>query len=64
LIKLADLVPWDELQDDDTAQFCKGFGAPAKPFQRALGALIVKTRLGLTDEEADYSLSRRHQKHP
>ena len=30
-IKLAELIPWDELEDDDASQFCKGFGAPAKP---------------------------------
>jgi hypothetical protein len=50
-IKLAELIPWDELEDDYAAQFCKGFGAPAKPFRLALGALIIKARLGLTDEE-------------
>jgi hypothetical protein len=50
-IKLADLIPWDELEDDCAAQFCKGVGAPAKPFRMALGALIMKARLGLTDEE-------------
>lgn len=50
-IKLAELIPWDELEDDYAAQFCKGFGAPAKPFRMALGALIIKTRMGLTDEE-------------
>lgn len=50
-IKLADLIPWDELEDDYAAKFCKGFGAPAKPFRMALGALIIKARLGLTDEE-------------
>ncbi len=50
-IKLADLIPWDELQDDYAAKFCKGFGAPVKPFRVALGALMIKARLGLTDEE-------------
>jgi len=50
-IKLADLIPWDELEDDCAAQFCKGVGAPARPFRMVLGALIVKTCLGLTDEE-------------
>jgi IS5 family transposase len=35
-IKLADLIPWDELEDDYAAQFCIGFGAPAKPFRMAL----------------------------
>jgi IS5 family transposase len=50
-IKLAELIPWDELEDDDSAQFRKGFGATAKPFRMALGALIIKARMGLTDEE-------------
>jgi IS5 family transposase len=50
-IKLAELIPWDDLEDDYASQFCKGFGAPAKPFRMALGALIIKTRLDLTDEE-------------
>lgn len=50
-IKLADLIPWDELEDDYAAQSCKGFGAPTKPFRMALGALIIKARLGITDEE-------------
>jgi len=50
-IKLSELVPWDELEDDYASKFCKGFGAPAKPFRMALGALIIKARLRLTDEE-------------
>ena len=50
-IKLSELIPWEELEVDYAAQFCKGFGAPAKPFRMALGALIIKARLGLTDEE-------------
>jgi len=51
--KLPELIPWVELDDDYADQFCKGFGAPAKPFRMALalGALIIKARLGLTDEE-------------
>ena len=50
-IKLAELIPWDELEADYEAQFCKGFGAPAKPFRMALGDLIIKACLGLNDEE-------------
>ena len=50
-IKLAKLIPWDHLEDDYAGQFCNGFGAPAKPFRMALGALIIKARMGLTDEE-------------
>jgi len=50
-IKFADLIPWDELEDNYASQFCKGFGAPTKPFRIALGALTIKDRMGLTDEE-------------
>ena len=50
-IKLTELIPWNELEDDYAAQCCKGFGAPAKLFRMALGALIIKARLGLTEEE-------------
>jgi IS5 family transposase len=50
-IKLAELIPWNELEHYNATQFCKGFGAPAKPFRMALGALIIKACLNLTDEE-------------
>ena len=50
-IKLAELIPWDELEDDYASHFCKGFGAPAKPFRMALGALTIKARMAITDEE-------------
>jgi hypothetical protein len=39
------------MEDDYAAQFCKRFGAPAKPFRMELGALIIKERMQLTDEE-------------
>jgi hypothetical protein len=39
------------LEDYQAAHFCKGFGAPAKLFRMALGALMIKTRQGVTDEE-------------
>jgi hypothetical protein len=50
-INLAELIPWDDLENYYAAQFCKGFGAPAKLFRMVLGALIIKARLSLTDEE-------------
>jgi IS5 family transposase len=50
-IKLAEIIRWDKLEDEDAAQFCKGFSAPTKPFRMALGALIIKVRLSLTDKE-------------
>jgi len=45
-IKLAELILWNELEDDYASQFCKGFGAPAKPFRMALGGLIIKAAWG------------------
>jgi hypothetical protein len=48
---MADLIPWDELEHHYASQFSNGFGAPAKPFRMALGALIIKERLQVTDEE-------------
>jgi IS5 family transposase len=50
-IKLAELILWDEFKDDHAAKCWKDLGAPVKPFCMALGALIIKTRFGLTDEE-------------
>ena len=44
-IKLAELIPWDDLEDNYASQFCKGFVALAKLFRMALGALIIKARL-------------------
>ncbi len=48
---MAELIPWDDLEDYYAAQFCKGLGAPAKLFRMLLGALIIKAWLTLTDEE-------------
>ena len=51
-VKLAELIPWEELEDKYAEQFSdRGMGAPAKLFRMALGALIIKEKLGLTDEE-------------
>jgi len=51
-VKLADMIPWEELEEKYAEQFAEsGMGAPAKPFRMALGALIIKEKLGLSDEE-------------
>lgn len=50
-VKLAALIPWEDLEEDYASQFDARLGAPAKPFRMALGALIVQERLGLTDRE-------------
>jgi hypothetical protein len=48
---LAQFIPCNEPEDYFAAEFCKGSGAPAKPFRMALGGLTIKARLNHTDEE-------------
>ena len=51
-VKLAKIVPWHLVEADYRANFASsGMGAPAKESRIALGALIIKERLGVTDEE-------------
>ena len=45
------LLPWEELEATYAPQFSSTTGAPAKPVRLAFGALFIKQRLGLTDEE-------------
>ena len=50
-IALARLVPWELAEEIYHAELCEDFGAPIVPSRTALGALLVKERLGLTDRE-------------
>ena len=51
-VKLAGLVPWDLVEKHDKGKRADtGMGAPAKSGRMAFGALIIKERLGITDEE-------------
>ncbi len=49
-IRLAKQIPWDEIESIYSSQFSKT-GAPAKNLRIALGALIIKEKLKLTDRE-------------
>ena len=52
-VKLAKLIPWDKFEDIYAKNFSNtGEGAPAKSARIALGALIIKERLGVSDAEA------------
>lgn len=52
-VLLARMVPWDTAEAFYEKQLSQsGQGAPAKPVRVALGALIIKERLGVSDEEA------------
>lgn len=44
-------MPWEELEETYAPQLSPTTGAPAKSVRLAFGALFIKQRLGLTDEE-------------
>ena len=50
-VKMAELIPWDEFESEYAANFPTEKGAPAKSFRMALGALIIKEKLGISDSE-------------
>jgi len=51
-VKFANEIPWDEIEDQYVAQFSKNrLGSPAKQFRMALGALIIKEKLNISDDE-------------
>ena len=50
-VKLSKLIPWSDFEAEYASQFSSKMGTPAKPFRIALGALIIKERLGTSDEE-------------
>ena len=48
---MAELIPWAEFEAEYAEKFSEKMGAPAKPFRMALGALIIKETLGISDRE-------------
>ena len=48
---MASLIPWSEFEDEYASIFDEEIGAPAKSFRMALGALIIKEKLGISDRE-------------
>jgi hypothetical protein len=50
-VLMAELIPWEEFETEYAANFSEEMGAPAKTFRIALGALIIKEKLGITDRE-------------
>ena len=45
------LIPWSEFEEEYAQKFSVDTGAPAKSFRMALGALIIKEKLGTSDRE-------------
>lgn len=54
---MAELVPWDEFEEEYAKNFSEEKGAPAKSFRMALGALIIKEKLGISDRETIEQIS-------
>lgn len=48
---MANLIPWDEFEEEYAKNFASDIGAPALPFRMALGGLIIKEKLGTSDRE-------------
>ncbi|MEG4944976.1 IS5 family transposase [Microcoleus sp. F4-D5] len=50
-VKMVELIPWSEFESEYAENFPTEMGAPAKSFRMALGALIIKEKLGISDIE-------------
>ena len=50
-VKLSECVPWDELADGYYRDMSSGMGRPAKDARLVIGAVIIKHKLCLSDEE-------------
>jgi hypothetical protein len=48
-VMMAQLIPWSEFESEYAQNFASSMGAPAKSFRMALGALIIKEKLGSSD---------------
>ena len=50
-VVMASLVSWTEFEEEYALNFAEDIGSPALPFRMALGALIIKEKLGVSDRE-------------
>jgi transposase, IS5 family len=51
-VVMSELIPWSEFEEEYAKNFSEaGMGAPAKSFRIALGSLIIKEKLGVSDRE-------------
>ena len=60
-VRLAKLIPWEKVEKVYTSSLAgTGQGAPAMSVRVALGALIIKERLGASDEETVEQIRENH----
>ena len=50
-VKLRDCLPWDELSESYYKTLCSRLGRPAKDARIVIGAVIIKHKLSVSDEE-------------
>ena len=50
-IKLSEVIPWEKVEEIYSKNFTNHTGSPAKKARLALGALLIKERMNLTDAE-------------
>ena len=50
-VKLSDCIPWDELAESYHKTLCSMSGRPAKDARIVIGAVIIKHKLSVSDEE-------------
>ena len=50
-VKLRDCIPWDELSESYYKTLCSNLGRPAKDARIVIGAVIIKHKLSISDEE-------------
>jgi hypothetical protein len=48
---MTQIIPWSEFEAEYAQNFVTEMGPPAKSFRLALGALIIKEKLGISDRE-------------
>ncbi len=52
-VRLTKLIPWEEFEEEYSHHFAEEWkgGIPAKPFRTALGAILIKEKLRISDRE-------------
>ena len=48
-VLMSELIPWSEFEEEYSSKLSSEMGAPAKTFRMALGSLIIKEKLGISE---------------